>query len=234
MDLLKQILSAILRLVGRNSQTASQPLLSAPQPRILALDPSNYAERLLAEVNKAGRMPDDFTPEQEYNGAYGYSALLGPDGKVKATYCNFFVRRVASWFGWQEWFHQNDDQASEITSYMRLNPKIWESLAGVFPYTNVKTKEVTPKSGPDYEAAAKYASEGQLVIAGWINPDGGGHGHICIIAPEPPANMLFSNKWGRKVPIAVNVGKDNWYGKSLSWAFAIQEPELFRYKGRPA
>ena len=231
MDWLKSLLSLFANLF---SPVPSAPLASPKKVEVVfpKLSPTGYTIRLKAEAEKKGKMPDDYTPEADYAKPYGYDALIGPGGKIEATYCNYFTRTVCRWFGWTEFRHEDDDQASEICRYMRSHAEYWMKLEGNFSYTIMGSNQQVVRLGPDYEAAVKYACRGGLVVAAQENPDNKAHGHVCIIAPEP--KLLVSPKWGRSVPIAANVGKTNFYGQALSWAFAL-EPELYLYRGgRPA
>ncbi len=68
------------------------------------------------------------------------------------------------------------------------------------------------------------ANQGRLVIALWSDEAPQGD-HGCIIAP---GKLESSGTWGMEVPQAANVGKDNFFGKKLSFAFpANQRPEFY-------
>jgi len=62
------------------------------------------------------------------------------------------------------------------------------------------------------ERCQELANEGTLIIAG-IKEEG--HGHVNIICPGKPKT---SGRWG-VVPSCANVGKENFIGKGLNWAF---------------
>jgi hypothetical protein len=66
---------------------------------------------------------------------------------------------------------------------------------------------------------------GCLVIAAEKSTN---HGHVCIVV----GGDTFSTKWNKHVPLCANVGKENFYGKGLNWAFA-DEPTLFCLKPHP-
>lgn len=69
---------------------------------------------------------------------------------------------------------------------------------------------------------------GFFVIAVYSTPEPGGD-HVCVIVP---GEMQDSGSWGCKVPLCANVGKSNFYGKPLSFAFTpAEKPELFVYHG---
>ena len=76
--------------------------------------------------------------------------------------------------------------------------------------------------------AREYAVAGHLVIAGDDLAQGTATGHVAIVAPE--RQMVRSGKWRCNVPLVANVGKSNWYGKGLNWAFGRQ-PDLFLFTG---
>lgn len=76
------------------------------------------------------------------------------------------------------------------------------------------------------DVAQAKANEGGLVIAGRANP--AGHGHICVVMP---GLMEYSGSWSKMVPKCMNVGKDVFIGKKVSWAFrANEEPDYFGLK----
>jgi hypothetical protein len=50
---------------------------------------------------------------------------------------------------------------------------------------------------------------------------------VCVIAPEP---LTFSGSWMKAVPAAANVGKANFYGLRLSWAFH-EQPRMWVFLG---
>ena len=115
-----------------------------------------------------------------------------------------------------------------MLNYMESHADQWKKLECMAEYS-VGGQGVT-KVGPDYESAVRWATQGCLIVAAWKNPQYPTilDAHVCIIAPE---NVLCaSTNWGRNVPLAANVGADNWYGKALSWAFG-EEPNLYLFLG---
>lgn len=75
--------------------------------------------------------------------------------------------------------------------------------------------------------AAAHALLGGLAFAAKSYP--GEHGHITLIAPEPPE---MSGSWGIMVPIVAHVGKPPNAIKKVSGAFPVAkgEPQYFLYK----
>ena len=124
------------------------------------------------------------------------------------THCNAFTRNVCKWYGWSDFEAEDRDQAGEITWYMRTHPASWKPV--------------------DMQEAAMLANQGHLVVAGQEHPKPPPTGHVCIVAP---GEMIYSNKWSCLVPIAANVGGDNWYGKGLNYAFGKEPPKMFAYTG---
>ena len=212
MDLLKQILNFLSGLRGASTGTlsASPSTVEAttPQPALNnspKLDPVQYKTKLALEVTKKVYEPGD--------------------GK---TYCNYYIREVCRWFGYDDFKTPDRDQASEMARYMEAHPEHWYRLSKQVEYVDFNNKQRLTKVGADYQSATAWASQGHLVIAAQANPDPGGHGHVCIICPS--SETLFSNKWGRPVPLAANVGASNWIDKALSFAFKT-EPDLYLYLG---
>lgn len=213
-NIIALILDIVSKLLGRG-----KPITVATPKVPPATNPDKFRAWLQAEVVKKGQPPK------------GYEPLGEPGTPGRKTYCNFFVRSVLkNIFHWTEFEHEDDDQAGEMVHFMEVHPELWKKLEGTFNY-NVKGQEI-PKVGPDYETAVKYAVQGCLVVAGWINPDyprTTPTGHVCLVAPEN--QLIFSNKWGRPVALAANVGASNWYGKGLSFAFGEKEPALYLFLG---
>lgn len=134
---------------------------------------------------------------------YGFNrALPGGDfaprvenGKLK-TYCNFFIQYVAKCVGYSGF---DGMMANQMVEFMRRPDSGWIQLA-------------------DSKTAQEHANNGVLVIAGRGNPSG--HGHVCLIVP---GILEKSGSWGDAVPKCVNVGKDVFFGKKVSFAFSGDE-----------
>ncbi len=133
----------------------------------------------------------------------------------KYTYCNFFTRAVCSWFGWNKFSGRELDQAGEIAAFLEKGDPMWREIK-------------------DMHEARDWAMKERLLIAAQVNtdkPDGKkwiATGHVCIIAPE--GELVYSKKWGRKIPKVANVGRVNSYGKGLNWAFK-EMPKVYLYLG---
>ena len=129
--------------------------------------------------------------------------------KVIETYCNKFLNAACGWFGWTSFAGV---LANQIHQMLLTDTTHWKKL---------DTKM-------NYASAMEFAAKGCLVIASQPNPSG--HGHVNVLVPEPRG--IYSNKWGKEVPICANVGGNNFYGKGINWAFATETNlELFVYTG---
>jgi hypothetical protein len=218
-NIITMILEIIKKLIGMKGASPSTPAPVTAERVPPATDPNKYRDWLQNEVAKKGQPPHGYEPTGE----------AGSPGRK--TFCNFFVRSVLkNIYGWTGFETQSTDQAGEMTDYMNAHPQTWKKLDGTFVY-KIKGVEQS-KEGPDYEVAAQYAAQGCLVVAAWKNPDypkTSPTGHVCVVAPEN--QLMFSNKWGRTVAMAANVGSSNWYGKGLSFAFGEKEPGLYLFLG---
>lgn len=67
----------------------------------------------------------------------------------------------------------------------------------------------------EMERCQELANGGSLVIAG-IKEEV--HGHVNIISP---GKVKSSGRWG-DVPSCANIGKDNFIGKGINWAFSVK------------
>jgi hypothetical protein len=128
-------------------------------------------------------------------------------GEILETYCNFFINDVSELWGC---YDLDGMTANEIVQHCRKNWKV-----------------------VDASEAVRLANDGCLVIAGWEAPEatpGGSreHGHVCLILS---GELTYSSKHKHKVPgSCANVGKDNFYGKPISYAFGPdKEIEYFLY-----
>lgn len=70
--------------------------------------------------------------------------------------------------------------------------------------------------------AQELANLGTLVVAGIKEV---GHGHVNIVVP---GREKTSGRWGQ-VPSVANVGKENFIGRGLNWAFS-NPPKLWAYR----
>lgn len=116
------------------------------------------------------------------------------------TYCNQFIMYLCDGLGYEEFGGKN---ANEIFDFMSDPKNGWLSV--------------------DEQVAQSHANNGAIVLAGWKNPTG--HGHVCLVLP---GILEKSGSYGRAVPKVCNIGKDVFFGKKLSFAFApSQSPTLF-------
>ena len=134
---------------------------------------------------------------------YGFNrALPGGDFAPKVengalvTHCNQFIQYVAKCLGYTNF---DGMTANEMVSYMRDPANGWIQPA-------------------DHAVAQDHANKGVLVIAGRANPLG--HGHVCLVVP---GILEKSGNWCAAVPKCVNVGKDVFFGKLISFAFNAEE-----------
>jgi len=66
--------------------------------------------------------------------------------------------------------------------------------------------------------------ETPVIIASKPNPTGSGH--VCILLP---GQFNFSGKLGHEVPVCANIGRTNFWGKGISYAFTV-DPEYFELR----
>lgn len=106
------------------------------------------------------------------------------------THCNQFVNEVCAYLGFRD---LDGKMANEIVDLLETHPE-WSKM--------------------ELERCQDLANGGSLIIAG-IKEEG--HGHVNVICPGKPK---MSGKWGGDVPSCANVGKENFIGKGINWAFA--------------
>lgn len=130
------------------------------------------------------------------------------DTFATTTACNMFVGRImARLYGLTDFRGANDFlTANEIGALISTFDK-WEDIG-------------TADSQANLSAAADAANAGTLVLAVWINPAAGGHGHVALIGPGP---LKKSPAWGLKVPVAASFTVDHpekaFLGQPLACAF---------------
>jgi len=133
---------------------------------------------------------------------YGYNRGLGgdftpefnKDGTVRTTFCNKFIQYVLNGFGYG---NMNSMLANQMIAFMEAPQNGW-----------IKVSDTV---------AQQHANNGVIVIAGHSKEP---HGHICLIIPGIMEN---SNSFKKDVPKCVNIGKDVFYGKRVSFAFRAEE-----------
>lgn len=139
---------------------------------------------------------------------YGFNrALANPDGsrgdfqpyrdpatKTLTTYCNQFIQYICAAIGYTDFSGMN---ANEMIDFMKKPGSGWMQL---------------PVDGV---TAQSHANLGVIVLGAKSNPDG--HGHVCLVVPGV---LEKSYSWGSAVPKCVNVGKDVFFGKKISFAFS--------------
>ena len=135
------------------------------------------------------------------HGEYGdFQPIFHDDGTVKTTFCNQFINYVLNGFGYSD---MTGMLANEMVAFMSDMKNGWISVAD--------------------EVAQNHANRGVIVIAGHAVQQG--HGHVNFILPGILEKSLT---WAKAVPKCVNVGKDVFFGKKVSFAFRADEiPEYF-------
>lgn len=113
---------------------------------------------------------------------------------VMATHCNEALQYVLNGFGYG---NMNGMVANQMIAFMGDPKNGWIKVGDA--------------------VAQQHANSGVIVIAGkTIEP----HGHICLIIPGLLEN---SNSFKKDVPKCVNIGKDVFYGKRVSYAFRSED-----------
>lgn len=127
-----------------------------------------------------------------------WQPVLDDAGHVLETFCNYFTSSVAQAFAYQKIFGKS---ANDIYDFVSAPANGWTKIDGTI--------------------AQSHANDGCLVIAAWKNPTG--HGHVNVICPGV---MQQSGSYGHAAPKCVNVGRDVFFGRRISFAFKI-EPDYF-------
>ncbi|HEA21457.1 MAG TPA: hypothetical protein ENH87_11115 [Pricia antarctica] len=114
-----------------------------------------------------------------------------------ATYCNLFVSGICGFYKYDKFLGLLANDIIEVIE----NDKEWDDS---------KNPVLTKGMGK----AQHFANQGCVVLA---YSKGEEHGHVCIIRP---GLMVYSNKWKMWVPKCVSIGKNNFTGKGINWAFS--------------
>lgn len=140
------------------------------------------------------------------NGTRGdFQPIFDEAGNLASTFCNLFIQYICNGFAYGNF---NGMTANDMVKYMQDPVNGWISPA-------------------DDGTAQSHANSGVIVLAGWSNPDG--HGHVNLILP---GILEKSGSWARPVPKCANIGRDVFFGKRLSFAFAAQEqPKYYALSG---
>lgn len=129
-----------------------------------------------------------------------FEPILDAYGNIIKTFCNEFVQSVCNGIGYGSF---NNLVANDMVDFMQDPSNGWISV--------------------DDGVAQSHANAGILVIAGRRNVQG--HGHVNLIIP---GILEKSSSFGKAVPKCVNVGKDVFYGKRISFAFShLELPTYF-------
>lgn len=127
------------------------------------------------------------------------------NGELK-TFCNFSINHVCNEVNYTKFNAGINLPVSANTMVKTMSDPTgdWMTVAG--------------------DVAQYHANQGALVIAGQSNPQG--HGHVCVVIP---GELKDSGHFVKKVPVVMNVGKDVFIGKPVSFAFQL-EPTYFVLK----
>ena len=148
-----------------------------------------------------------------YNRALAIGGLRGDfqpefnvDGSVKATYCNLAMQYILNGMGYGE---MNGLTANQMDAFMADPHNGWIAI--------------------EDGVAQNHANNGVIVLASRALE---GHGHVCLILP---GILEKSGSWGKPVSKCLNIGKDVFFGKKLSYAFQADEmPKLYVLAGMVA
>ena len=139
---------------------------------------------------------------------YGFNRALpsgdlapqfNPGGSIKTTFCNQFIQYVLNGFGYGK---MNGLLANQMFDFLSSPGNGWISVSD--------------------DVAQSHANNGVIVLAS--HKKEGSHGHICVIVP---GIIEKSHTWGKAVPKCVNVGKDVFFGKKVSFAFTKEEMPVY-------
>lgn len=122
------------------------------------------------------------------------------NSEILVTYCNRAMQFILHGMGYDEMEAMN---ANEMVDFMEGSSSGWISPA-------------------DDQVAQSHTNTGVIVLAGWRNPDG--HGHVNLVLP---GILEKSHSLGRAVPKCLNIGKDVFIGKKISYAYTAKEQ--FKY-----
>lgn len=130
-------------------------------------------------------------------GARGdFQPVFNAGGVLQKSFCNLFVQFVLSGFAINSLAGMT---ANEMVKFMSNPANGWISPAG-------------------HDVAQAHANTGVPVIAGATSLTG--HGHVCLVLP---GILGRSNSYGADVPHVVNVGRQVFFGKRVSYAFTPGE-----------
>lgn len=110
--------------------------------------------------------------------------------KEGVTHCNQFVNEVCSTMGFTGF---EGMMANKISTEIAKNPQWSEETS--------------------FDRCQDLANGGALILATYIEQP---HGHVNVICP---GKIKTSGRWGN-VPSCANVGKENFIGKGINWAFS--------------
>lgn len=132
-----------------------------------------------------------------------FEPIIDAQGNVVKTFCNYFIQYVCNGFGYTEFQYK---MANEIIDFISEPKNGWIKV--------------------DDGVAQAHANNGVLVIAGHkMTP----HGHVCLIIPGV---LEKSYSYQKSVPKCVNIGKDVFIGKKVSFAFKADEmPDYYALTG---
>lgn len=134
------------------------------------------------------------------NGAPGdFQPIFSNDGTLEVTFCNVFVDYVCNGLNYSDF---KGMLANEMFDYMNTPKNKWISF--------------------EESVAQWHANQGALVLAAHKNSNG--HGHICVVLP---GLLEKSSSFNKAVPKCVNVGKDVFFGKKISFAFPKEEQPIY-------
>lgn len=129
-----------------------------------------------------------------------FQPIFNKDGSLQTTFCNSAMNYICICFGYQNF---RGMIANEMFDYMNAPKNGWIPVSDV--------------------VAQSHANEGVIVLASMKKESG--HGHVCLILPGILEN---SASFSRSVPKCLNIGKDVFMGKKLSFAFPVDDqPTLF-------
>lgn len=129
--------------------------------------------------------------------------LVAFKARPEITFCNEFLQCAVSLWGCRELVGK---LIRQIHMHVHRNER-WEVMS--------------------FDEAQLAANMSRLVIALWSDPEPLGD-HGCLIVP---GTMYASKSWGTNVPLCANVGRNNFYGKGLSFAFTKdKKPTLYAWK----